>query len=109
MRSRSSAFSTLSAAQVDSASRSHGPDLALQLGAFLERCGELGFELGDFAAERVRCGAAAAGGRDSFAQVALDCARGVEIAAQPLDLVVALGQQPALIAKPRSPAPERAC
>ena len=51
MRSRSSAFSTRSAAQVEFGVALHGADLALQLGAFLDRGGELRFELRDVGAE----------------------------------------------------------
>ena len=102
MRSRNSAFSTRSAAQVGFRIALHRGDLALQLAALLDRGGELRFELADVGAELVHGAAAApAGILELFAQIALGPARGLELAAQPLDLEFALGQEPALIAEPR--------
>ena len=102
MRSRNSAFSTRSAAQVEFGVALHRADLALQLGAFFDRGGELRLELRDIGAEPVHRAAAAAARRRQFAaQIGLGLARGFELAAHALELIIALGEHAALIAEPR--------
>ncbi len=101
MRSRSSAFSTRSAAQVGFGVAFHRRDLALQLGPLLDRGGELRLQLADVGAEFVDGAAGpAAGILDLFAQIALDLGGCFEIAAQPGEQEIALRQHPALFAQP---------
>ncbi len=102
MRSRSSAFSTRSAAQVDFGVALERRDFALQLVAFVEGRCKLRFELGDVGPEFVgRAAAAACDAGEFAAQIAFDLAAGLDVAAQPVEFVIALGQKLALVAKPR--------
>ncbi len=80
----------------------HLRDFGLQLIALADRGGELGFDLGYPRFQLFDSPAAALGRACHFAaQIAFDFVRGFGLAAQPLDLVVPLGEEPALIAEAR--------
>ena len=100
MRSRSSAFSTRSEAQVEFGLALHRGQLALQLGAVLARAVELAFGQHLFAAQRLGRGVVAPlDGRELLAQIGLDAARRVKIGAQLVALALAVGEHARLLGK----------